>query len=118
MNTSDSIWPDKHPFGLFLSHDIDQIHDRELFRVLADLNHVRRIWTQGEKGSAALALRRVARALIAPNFRQWMPHAIHPLIESGILLASIAAVILNVFFNGASHDTSAAVHAARQADAH
>ncbi len=56
--------------------------------------------------------------LIAPNFRQWMPHAIHPLIESGILLASIAAVILNVFFNGASHDTSAAVHAARQADAH
>ena len=56
--------------------------------------------------------------LIAPNFRQWMPHAIHPLIESGILLASIAAVILNVFFNGASRDTSAAVHAARQADAH
>ena len=27
--------------------------------------------------------------LIAPNFKQWMPHAIHPLIESGILLASI-----------------------------
>ncbi len=29
--------------------------------------------------------------LIAPNFKQWMPHAIHSLIESGILLASIAA---------------------------
>ncbi|WP_298431966.1 solute carrier family 23 protein, partial [Ottowia sp.] len=56
--------------------------------------------------------------LIAPNFRQWMPHAIHPLIESGILLASIMAVALNVFFNGASRDTSAAVNAARQADAH
>ena len=56
--------------------------------------------------------------LIAPNFRQWMPHAIHPLIESGILLASITAVALNVFFNGASRDTSAAVNAARQADAH
>jgi len=56
--------------------------------------------------------------LVAPNFRQWMPHAIHPLIESGILLASITAVALNVFFNGASRDTSAAVNAARQADAH
>jgi NCS2 family nucleobase:cation symporter-2 len=56
--------------------------------------------------------------LVAPNFRQWMPHAIHPLIESGILLASLAAVLLNLFFNGASRDTSAAVDAARQADAH
>lgn len=56
--------------------------------------------------------------LVAPSFRQWMPHAIHPLIESGILLASITAVLLNVFFNGASRDTSAAVDAARQADAH
>jgi len=39
--------------------------------------------------------------LIAPNFKQWMPHSIHPLIESGILLATIAAVVLNAFFNGA-----------------
>ena len=56
--------------------------------------------------------------LIAPNFRQWMPHAIHPLIESGILLASICAVALNMFFNGAKHDEAAIVAAARQADAH
>ncbi len=56
--------------------------------------------------------------LVAPQFRQWMPHAIHPLIESGILLSSIAAVLLNVFFNGANGDTSAAVEAARQAEAH
>lgn len=56
--------------------------------------------------------------LVAPNFRQWMPHGIHPLIESGILLASITAVALNILFNGASSDTSAAVRAARQADAH
>ena len=56
--------------------------------------------------------------LVAPNFRQWMPHAIHPLIESGILLSSIAAVLLNIFFNGSKGDTSAAVNAARQADAH
>ncbi|HCL65642.1 MAG TPA: permease [Rhizobium sp.] len=40
--------------------------------------------------------------LVAPNFKQWMPHGIHPLIDSGILLASISAVLLNVFFNGAS----------------
>jgi uric acid transporter len=56
--------------------------------------------------------------LIAPNFKQWMPHGLHPLIESGILLASISAVALNVFFNGASADTSAAIAAAKQADAH
>ncbi len=56
--------------------------------------------------------------LVAPNFRQWMPHAIHPLIESGILLASIAAVALNIFFNGARGGTADAVQAARQADAH
>lgn len=56
--------------------------------------------------------------LVAPNFRQWMPHAIHPLIESGILLASLSAVLLNIFFNGTTSDTSAAVRAAAQADAH
>jgi NCS2 family nucleobase:cation symporter-2 len=56
--------------------------------------------------------------LIAPNFKQWMPHSIHPLIESGILLASIAAVLLNLFFNGAAADDAAAVHAAKQAEAH
>jgi len=40
--------------------------------------------------------------LIAPDFKMWLPHGIHPLIESGILLATIAAVALNAFFNGAS----------------
>ncbi|WP_024540019.1 nucleobase:cation symporter-2 family protein [Comamonas badia] len=56
--------------------------------------------------------------LVAPNFRQWMPHAIHPLIESGILLASIAAVALNLFFNGAKEDPGAARRASLQAGAH
>jgi len=56
--------------------------------------------------------------LIAPNFKQWMPHGIHPLIESGILLTSIAALLLNLFFNGASADSIAAINAAKQADAH
>jgi NCS2 family nucleobase:cation symporter-2 len=56
--------------------------------------------------------------LIAPNFKQWMPHGIHPLIESGILLASITAVLMNLFFNGSKGDDSAAIAAAKQADAH
>jgi len=56
--------------------------------------------------------------LLAPNFRQWMPHAIHPLIESGILLATICAVLLNLFFNGARHDEEAIRAAARQSDSH
>ena len=56
--------------------------------------------------------------LIAPNFKQWMAHGIHPLIESGILLASLSAVLLNLFFNGARDDSTAAVEAARQADSH
>ena len=56
--------------------------------------------------------------LIAPNFKQWMPHGLHPLIESGILLTSIAAVLLNLYFNGARGDGRDAVEAAKQADAH
>ncbi len=57
--------------------------------------------------------------LIAPNFKQWMPHGLHPLIESGILLSSITAVTLNMFFNGTSDaDADAAIAAAKLADAH
>ena len=56
--------------------------------------------------------------LIAPNFKQWMPHAIHPLIESGILLASISAVVLNLYFNGARGDANEAVQAAKLSEAH
>ncbi|MDI9331215.1 MAG: nucleobase:cation symporter-2 family protein [Alphaproteobacteria bacterium] len=56
--------------------------------------------------------------LIAPNYKQWMPHGMHPLIESGILLASLAAVLLNLYFNGAKEDTEAAIAAAKQADSH
>ena len=54
--------------------------------------------------------------LVAPNFKQWMPHGLHPLIESGILLASIAAVILNAFFNGAQGSVAEAKSAAALAD--
>jgi NCS2 family nucleobase:cation symporter-2 len=56
--------------------------------------------------------------LIAPNFKQWLPRDIHPLIDSGILLASLSAVTLNLFFNGASGDIKASIEGARQADSH
>ena len=45
--------------------------------------------------------------LVAPNFFKQLPHELHPLLESGILLAAIAAVLLNLFFNGASSATEA-----------
>ena len=54
--------------------------------------------------------------LVAPNFKQWMPHDIHPLIESGILLASVAAVILNAFFNGTEDATEEIKAAASKAE--
>ena len=54
--------------------------------------------------------------LLAPNFKMWMPHDIHPLIESGILLASVAAVALNAFFNGAKLNEADIKAAAAAAD--
>ena len=57
--------------------------------------------------------------LVAPRWMQQMAHGLHPLLESGILLTSIAAVALNVFFNGAGGARmSDAVEAAKVAEAH
>ena len=51
--------------------------------------------------------------LIAENFFSALPVALKPLLDSGILLASIVAVLLNAFFNGLAHaDTEAAAGAA------
>jgi len=61
------LWPNGATFALFLSHDIDQIHDREMWRIIADLNHIRRVVFGGETGSARLAAARVARALFKPK---------------------------------------------------
>lgn len=44
--------------------------------------------------------------LVAPDFDMWLPAPIHPLIDSGILLASIASVVLNLIFNGAQGDAA------------
>jgi len=60
-------WPEGRPFALFLSHDVDQIHDRELFRVLADANHIRRRLCNGESGHVGLAGLRVARSVFWPK---------------------------------------------------
>jgi uracil-xanthine permease len=38
--------------------------------------------------------------LVAPRWAQQMSHSLHPLLESGILLTAVAAVALNLFFNG------------------
>src|SRR5204863_3685408 len=40
--------------------------------------------------------------LVAPNFFKNLPHDLHPLLESGILLCALVAVLLNAFFNGVS----------------
>jgi uracil-xanthine permease len=56
--------------------------------------------------------------LVAPRWSQQMPHALHPLLESGILLTAIAAVALNLYFNGGKGDAAAAVNAAKMAEAH
>lgn len=56
--------------------------------------------------------------LMAPNFKQWMPHGIHLLIESGILLAAVSALLLNMYFNGSKEDLAASINAAKQADTH
>ncbi len=57
--------------------------------------------------------------LVSPNFFKALPHELHPLLESGILLCAIVAVLLNVFFNGVKKASTAdIVAAAKQAEAH
>ncbi|HEX7383592.1 MAG TPA: nucleobase:cation symporter-2 family protein [Burkholderiaceae bacterium] len=56
--------------------------------------------------------------IVAPRWTQHMAKALHPLLESGILLAAVAAVLLNLFFNGARGDARDAIGAAKMAEAH
>ncbi len=55
--------------------------------------------------------------VIAPNFHMWLPKAIGPLIDSGILLASVVSVILNALFNGATGDAEGLRDAAMATEA-
>ncbi|TWG95536.1 NCS2 family nucleobase:cation symporter-2 [Mesorhizobium sp. J18] len=54
--------------------------------------------------------------VVAPDFHMWLPKVIGPLIDSGILLASISAVLLNMLFNGATGDEAAVREAAMSAE--
>ncbi|MBL8314004.1 MAG: purine/pyrimidine permease, partial [Rubrivivax sp.] len=55
--------------------------------------------------------------LVAPRWTQQMAHSLHPLLESGILLTAITAVVLNLFFNGSKSNEGDAVEAAKAAEA-
>ena len=55
--------------------------------------------------------------LVAPRWTQPMAHSLHPLLESGILLTAITAVVLNLFFNGGQSNEGDAVEAAKAAEA-
>jgi NCS2 family nucleobase:cation symporter-2 len=50
--------------------------------------------------------------LVSPNFFKNLPHDLHPLLESGILLCALVAVTLNAFFNGIGSKTAAEADAA------
>ncbi|MEN0075650.1 MAG: nucleobase:cation symporter-2 family protein [Paracraurococcus sp.] len=39
--------------------------------------------------------------LVEPQFFRAMPHALAPILDSGILLSALMAVVLNLYFNGA-----------------
>lgn len=55
--------------------------------------------------------------LVSPNFFKALPHSLHPLLESGILLAALVSVILNAFFNGIGTSQAARAEAAKGAAA-
>jgi NCS2 family nucleobase:cation symporter-2 len=55
--------------------------------------------------------------VVAPDFHMWLPKAIGPLVDSGILLASISSVVLNLVFNGATGDAEGLREAALAAEA-
>ena len=54
--------------------------------------------------------------LVAPAFFSKLPKDLEPILNSGIVLASVAAVILNAWFNGASGNTKDAASSASASD--
>ena len=55
--------------------------------------------TRGNLFVVALSIGFGMIPLVAPGFFHHLPRALQPLLESGILLAAIASVLLNLFFN-------------------
>ncbi len=45
--------------------------------------------------------------LVAPTFFSKLPEALGPLLHSGILLTALAAVLLNLYFNGLTSQSAA-----------
>jgi xanthine/uracil permease len=45
--------------------------------------------------------------MVADDWAQHMPRALSSLVHSGILLAALAAVLLNLYFNGLASDEDA-----------
>ena len=60
-------WPRAAAFGLFLSHDVDVIYERELFRMLGGINRMRRKVAVGDWSGGAQAFRGLMRALVNPK---------------------------------------------------
>ncbi|MDR3494804.1 MAG: nucleobase:cation symporter-2 family protein [Ancalomicrobiaceae bacterium] len=56
--------------------------------------------------------------LVAPNFFNHLPAVLKPLLDSGILLAALSAVLLNAFYNGVGDqaEADAAVTATKDAE--
>jgi xanthine permease len=52
----------------------------------------------------------------APRWTQQMSHGVRPLLESGILLTSLAAVLLNLFFNGSKAGEGVGEHKSSPGD--
>ena len=92
-----------------------------LFGMVA-ANGIRILSTVDYKGNrnnlyiVALAIGFGLIPLVAPRWAQQMTPSLHPLLDSGILLTAIAAVVLNLFFNGAKGDTAEAIVAAKTAE--
>ncbi len=60
-------WPDNAPFALFLSHDVDQVHDRGFYRSLADLNHLQQAVRRLDGTVIQATLRRMGRSVLRPK---------------------------------------------------
>jgi len=60
-------WPKALPFAVALSHDVDQIYDREFYRWMGDVNHLRRHFTQGERCQVRPCIKRILRPIFKPQ---------------------------------------------------
>lgn len=54
--------------------------------------------------------------LVAPRWAQWAPTSIQPMLNSGILLTAVAAVVLNLYFHGTKGSVASTRDAAEAAE--